>query len=87
MNIITIINSLNWGDLAFDPAAPIDEASATIGGKQNLDLQRNSRVGATFSRALDQHNAIRMSVSRGAYTAIGAEFNAFSFGYNYAWAH
>ena len=24
----------------------------TIGGKQNLDLQRNSRVGATFSSAL-----------------------------------
>ena len=22
----------------------------TIGGKQNLDLQRNSRIGATFSR-------------------------------------
>ena len=27
--------------------------------KQNLDLQRNSRVGATFSRALDRHQAIR----------------------------
>ena len=57
----------------------------TIGGKDNLDLQRNSRLGATFSRALDQHNAIRMSVSRGAYTTIGADFNAVSFGYNYAW--
>ena len=31
----------------------------TIGGKQNLDLQRNSRVGATFSPALDRHQAIR----------------------------
>ena len=40
----------------------------TIGGKQNLDLQRNSRVGATFSSALDRRQAIRMSVSRGAFT-------------------
>ena len=30
LNIVTAVNSINWGDLAFDPAAPIDEASATI---------------------------------------------------------
>src|SRR5688572_12711839 len=30
LNIATIVNSFNWGDLAFDPAAPIDEASAKI---------------------------------------------------------
>jgi hypothetical protein len=33
----------------------------TIGGKQNIDLQRNSRVGATFSRAISRSQAIRMS--------------------------
>ena len=38
----------------------------TIGGKQNLDLQRNSRMGATFSTAVSRQQAIRMSVSRGA---------------------
>jgi hypothetical protein len=58
----------------------------TIGGNRNLDLQRNSRVGATFSSALDRHQAIRMSVSRGAYTTIGADFTSVAFGYNYAWA-
>jgi Putative MetA-pathway of phenol degradation len=58
----------------------------TIGGVHNLDLQRNSRIGATFSRALDRHQAIRMSVSRGAYTTIGADFTSIAFGYNYAWA-
>ena len=58
----------------------------TIGGKQNLDLQRNSRIGATFSSALDRHQAIRMSVSRGAYTTIGADFTSIAVGYNYAWA-
>ena len=30
LNIATVVNSFNWGDLAFDPAAPIDEASARI---------------------------------------------------------
>jgi hypothetical protein len=58
----------------------------TIGGRQNLDLQRNSRIGATFSSALDRHQAIRMSVSRGAYTTIGADFTSIAVGYNYAWA-
>jgi hypothetical protein len=57
----------------------------TIGGRQNLDLQRNSRVGATFSRALNARQAIRLSVSRGAYTTIGADFNSIAVGYNYAW--
>jgi hypothetical protein len=58
----------------------------TIDGKQNLDLQRNSRIGATFSSALDRHQAIRISVSRGAYTTIGADFTSLAVGYNYAWA-
>jgi hypothetical protein len=56
----------------------------TIGGKQNLDFQRNSRIGATFSSALDRRQAIRMSVSRGAYTTIGADFISIAVGYNYA---
>ena len=30
LNIVTAVNSTNWGDLAFDPSAPIDEASSTI---------------------------------------------------------
>ena len=59
----------------------------TIAGKQNVDLQRNSRIGATFSSALDNHQAIRMSISRGAYTTIGADFVAVAVGYNYAWAN
>ena len=59
--------------------------TTTIGGKQNLDLQRNSRIGATFSSAVGRHQAIRASVSRGAYTTIGAAFTSIAVGYNYAW--
>ena len=32
----------------------------TIGGRQNLDLQRNSRIGATFSSAIGRRQAIRV---------------------------
>ncbi len=57
----------------------------TIGGRRSLDLQRNSRIGATFSTAVARGHAIRMSVSRGAYTTIGADFTSVAVGYNYAW--
>ena len=30
LNIVTVVNSFNLGDVAFDPSAPIDEASARI---------------------------------------------------------
>jgi len=58
---------------------------SAVGGVKNLDLQRNSRVGTTFSAGLDQHQAIRLSVSRGAYTTIGAAFTSIGVSYNYAW--
>lgn len=59
---------------------------STIDGTRNLDLQRNSRIGATFSTAIARGQAIRMSVTRGAYTTIGANFTSIGVGYNYAWA-
>lgn len=57
----------------------------TIGGQTNFDLQRNSRIGATFSRGLGGGQAIRASVSRGAFTTIGADFTSVAVGYSYAW--
>ena len=58
----------------------------TVGEQVNLDLQRNSRVGATFSKALKRGQAIRVAVSRGAYTTIGADFLSVAGSYSYAWA-
>ena len=58
----------------------------TIGGQQNFDLQRNSRIGATFSSAIARAQAIRISVSRGAVTTIGADFTSIGASYNYVWA-
>ena len=58
----------------------------TIGGRQNFDLQSNSRDRRHVfaSAAIDAH-AIRASVSRGAYTTIGANFTSLGLSYNYAW--
>jgi hypothetical protein len=58
----------------------------TVDGVTHLDIQRNVRIGWTFSWALDQHHAFRASVSRGAYTTIGGDFTSVAVGYNYAWA-
>jgi hypothetical protein len=58
----------------------------TIGGTDNLDLMRNSRIGATFSAALNRHHSLRVSVSDGAFTTLGADFTSVAVGYNYAWA-
>ena len=57
----------------------------SVEGRPNQDLQKNSRVGSTFSWALDQHHSLRASLSRGAYTTIGADFYSIAVGYNYAW--
>ena len=57
----------------------------TVGGRRSLDFQKNSRVGFTFSRALTRRQSIRASISRGAVTTIGADFNAIAVGYNFAW--
>jgi hypothetical protein len=59
---------------------------SSVDGTRNADLQRNSRVGTTFSWALNRHHAVRASVSRGAVTSIGADFTSIAVGYNYVWA-
>jgi hypothetical protein len=38
------------------------------------DFQTNSRVGATFSVPLSSRSTVRVAVSQGAYTTIGADF-------------
>jgi hypothetical protein len=58
-----------------------------IDDRRNIDFQSNSRIGATFSRALTSRHSLRASISRGAYTTIGASFTSLAFGYNYAWAN
>lgn len=56
-----------------------------VDGQLNLDLQRNARVGGTVSFPLTGRQSLKLAYSRGAYTTIGADFDAFVVGYQYLW--
>jgi hypothetical protein len=57
----------------------------TVNGRTNLDLQRNSRVGVTMVQALSTRHALRVAVSQGAYTTIGADFTSIAVGLQRTW--
>jgi outer membrane protein assembly factor BamA len=57
----------------------------SIDGVRRDDLQRNSRVGGTLSFKLDRRQSLKVSYSRGAFTNIGANFQALSVAYQYLW--
>jgi Putative MetA-pathway of phenol degradation len=57
----------------------------TINGRRNFDLQRNSRVGATLVRPLSKGRTVRLALSRGAVTTIGANFTSVSFSFQKTW--
>jgi hypothetical protein len=57
----------------------------SIDGIANLDLQKNARIGTTFSTSLAPHHSVRVALSRGAYTTIGADFTSLIAGYNFTW--
>jgi hypothetical protein len=57
----------------------------TLDGHLNVDLQKNSRLGGTLSLPLSRHDSLRVAVSRGAYTTIGADFTSLSVAYSHFW--
>jgi hypothetical protein len=57
----------------------------TVDGVANLDLQKNSRLGTTFSYPLGPRHSLKVAFSRGAYTTIGADFTSLVVGYQYLW--
>jgi hypothetical protein len=59
--------------------------TTTVDGRRNLDLQKNSRIGATFSFPLGARQSVKVAFSRGAYTTIGADFTAIVAGCQYIW--
>ena len=56
-----------------------------VDGARHQDLQKNSRIGSTFSWGINARSAIRASISEGAYSTVGADFTSIAVGYNYAW--
>jgi hypothetical protein len=58
----------------------------TIDGKENFDLQKNSRVGVTLALPAGRSQSIKISYSVGARTTIGGDFQTVGVSYQYAWA-
>lgn len=56
-----------------------------VDGVRLMDLQRNSRIGGTLFIPLAPAHSLKVSVSRGAYTAVGADFTTLTVAYNYRW--
>jgi hypothetical protein len=59
--------------------------TTTVDGRRNLDLQRNSRTGATFSFPLGARQSVKVAFSAGAATTIGADFTSLVAGYQVLW--
>jgi hypothetical protein len=57
----------------------------TVNGTENLDLQRNSRAGLTFVRSFTGGRTLRVAVSQGAVTTIGADFTSLSASFQRVW--
>jgi hypothetical protein len=57
----------------------------SVDGNLNQDLQRNSRYGATFTMPLNPRHSLKLAYSRGAFTTIGADFDALAVSYQVIW--
>ena len=57
----------------------------TVDGVERADLQRNSRFGATLVFPIKGRHALRTSVSTGAVTESGGDYEIFTLSYLYAW--
>lgn len=57
----------------------------TVGGIERRDLQRNSRIGATVVFPIKGRHALRSSISTGAVTESGGDYEVFTLSYLYAW--
>lgn len=77
-----IFNSKMWA--AFD-ATVYKGGRTNINGVPGNDLQRNSRVGGTFSYRLDRRQSLKFVYSKGVTTTIGGDFQTLTFGYQYVW--
>jgi hypothetical protein len=70
--------------LAFD-ATWYSGGSTTVDGVRKRDLQRNSRVGGTFSLPLGRAQSIKVSASTGATTRSGSDFKTIAAAWQLTW--
>lgn len=69
---------------AFD-ATFFSGGQTTVGNTRKADLQKNARLGITFSVPLPRRQSLKFAYNSGAFTSVGADFKVVSFGYQYTW--
>jgi hypothetical protein len=57
----------------------------TVNDVRNFDLQRNSRLGATYSLPVNRKMSMKVAYSSGAVTSIGGDFRSLSVAFQYLW--
>lgn len=57
----------------------------TVDGVENDDLQTNSRVGLTLSVPLARRHSLKFIAQTGAFTRVGADFDAATIAYQFIW--
>ena len=57
----------------------------SVNGLPKQDLQRNSRIGVSFSTPVSRHQSLKISYSRGTYVSIGGDFQTVSAAWQYSW--
>jgi hypothetical protein len=59
--------------------------STTISGSESKNMQRDARIGATVAFPIEGRHALRGTISTGAVSESGGDYDRFSLTYVYAW--
>jgi hypothetical protein len=70
--------------VAFD-ATWYSGGTAIINGARQPNQQRNTRIGATLSLPLTQQQSVKVSVTKGATTRVGADFTTVGATWQFSW--
>ena len=76
------LGSGNW--VAVD-AVYYTGGRSTIDGVTGNDLQRNTRLGATYAHAIDRHHSLKIHASSGVSTRTGTDFDTVAVAWQYRW--
>lgn len=81
-HLVKVVSSGFWASLDVNYYVG---GATTVGQVRNVDLQRNSRLGATALFPFKRRHAIRAAYSTGIVTESGGDFQNVSLSYIYAW--
>jgi hypothetical protein len=66
-------------------AGAADGGETFVDGQSTGTIDKNTRYGVTLSVPIDRRQGLKLSVSTGLTTRIGADFTSYGVGYQYMW--